>query len=53
MQLADALPHRCTHLVNLDGLPSRRNWPDVPDHERHRLMAGEMQSWLDHQPGRP
>src|SRR5205814_10293014 len=23
MQLAEALPHRCTHLVNLDGLPSR------------------------------
>ena len=43
MQLADALPHRCTHLVNLDGLPSRRNWPDVPDHERRRLMAGELQ----------
>jgi len=48
MQLADALPHRCTHLVNLDGLPSRRNWPDVPDHERRRLMAGELRAWLDH-----
>ena len=51
MQLADGLPHRCTHLVNLDGLPSRRNWPDVPDHERRRLMAGEMQNWLDHHAG--
>jgi pimeloyl-ACP methyl ester carboxylesterase len=51
MQLADGLPHRCTHLVNLDGLPSRRNWPDVPDHERRRLMAGELQSWLDHHAG--
>ncbi len=48
MQLADSSPHRCTHLVNLDGLPSRRNWPDVPDHERRRLMAGELRSWLDH-----
>jgi pimeloyl-ACP methyl ester carboxylesterase len=48
MQLADAMPHRCTHLVNLDGLPSRRNWPDVPDHERRRLMAGELRAWLDH-----
>ncbi|HEX2384495.1 MAG TPA: alpha/beta hydrolase [Acidimicrobiales bacterium] len=48
MQLADALPNRCTHLVNLDGLPSRRNWPDVPDHERRRLMAGELRAWLDH-----
>src|SRR5581483_7811035 len=48
MQLADALPHRCTHLVNLDGLPSRRNWPDVPDHERRRLLASELRAWLDH-----
>jgi pimeloyl-ACP methyl ester carboxylesterase len=48
MQLADALPHRCTHLVNLDGLPSRRSSPDVPDHERRRLMAGELRAWLDH-----
>jgi pimeloyl-ACP methyl ester carboxylesterase len=48
MQLADAMPNRCTHLVNLDGLPSRRNWPDVPDHERRRLLAGELRAWLDH-----
>lgn len=48
MQLAEALPHRCTHLVNLDGLPSRRSWPDVPDHERTRLLAGELRGWLDH-----
>jgi pimeloyl-ACP methyl ester carboxylesterase len=48
MQLADALPNRCSHLVNLDGLPSRRNWPDVPDHERRRVLAGELRTWLDH-----
>lgn len=48
MQLADAMPHRCSHLVNLDGLPSRRNWPDVADHERARLLVGEVRSWLDH-----
>ena len=42
MQMAEAMPHRCTHLVNLDGLPSRRSWPDVPDHERTRLLAGEF-----------
>ena len=48
MQMAEALPHRCTHLVNLDGLPSRRSWPDVPDHERTRLLAGEVRGWLDH-----
>jgi pimeloyl-ACP methyl ester carboxylesterase len=48
MQMAEAMPHRCTHLVNLDGLPSRRSWPDVPDHERTRLLAGELRAWLDH-----
>jgi pimeloyl-ACP methyl ester carboxylesterase len=48
MQLAEAMPHRCTHLVNLDGLPSRRAWPDVPDHERTRLLASEVRAWLDH-----
>jgi pimeloyl-ACP methyl ester carboxylesterase len=48
MQLADALPHRCSHLVNLDGLPSRRSWPDVADHERTRLLAAELRGWLDH-----
>src|ERR671918_1112150 len=34
VQLAASLPHRIRRLVNLDGLPSRRNWPDVPDHQR-------------------
>jgi pimeloyl-ACP methyl ester carboxylesterase len=48
MQLADACPHRCSHLVNLDGLPSKRNWPDVADHERRRLLASELRHWLDH-----
>ncbi|MGH9186278.1 MAG: alpha/beta fold hydrolase [Acidimicrobiales bacterium] len=51
MQLADALPHRCTHLVNLDGLPSKRLWPDVADRERTRLLASELQGWLDHRHG--
>ncbi len=48
MQLADAMPHRCSHLVNLDGLPSRRHWPDVADHERARLVTGELEAWLAH-----
>ncbi len=48
LHLADALPHRVSHLVNLDGLPSQRNAPDVADHERSRLMAGELASWLRH-----
>src|SRR3954454_14425901 len=48
MQLAEAMPHRCSHLVNLDGLPSRRVAPDIPDHERTRLLACELRAWLDH-----
>jgi pimeloyl-ACP methyl ester carboxylesterase len=47
MQAADAMPHRFTRLVNLDGLPSRRNWPDVADHERARLLVTEVRSWLE------
>ncbi|MGQ0432228.1 MAG: alpha/beta fold hydrolase [Microthrixaceae bacterium] len=48
LQLADALPHRVSSLVNLDGLPSRRSFPDVSDHQRTKLMAQELTTWLDH-----
>lgn len=48
LQLADALPHRVSHVINLDGLPSARSWPDVPDHHRTRMLNGELGSWLDH-----
>jgi pimeloyl-ACP methyl ester carboxylesterase len=47
LQLADAMPHRVSHLVNLDGLPSRRSWPDVPDHQRTKMMQTEIGGWLD------
>jgi pimeloyl-ACP methyl ester carboxylesterase len=48
LQLADAVPHRVSHLVNIDGLPSRRSFPDVSDHQRTKLMAKEITGWLDH-----
>ncbi|WP_208028228.1 alpha/beta fold hydrolase [Rhabdothermincola sediminis] len=48
LELADALPHRVSHLVNLDGLPSKNNWPDVSDHERTRMLHDELSGWLDH-----
>jgi pimeloyl-ACP methyl ester carboxylesterase len=48
LELADACPHRVSHLINLDGLPSRHNWPDVSDRERTRMVQGEVQGWLDH-----
>ena len=37
-----------SHLINLDGLPSRRSFPDVSDHQRTKLMADELTAWLDH-----
>jgi pimeloyl-ACP methyl ester carboxylesterase len=48
LQLAVAVPQRVSHVVNLDGLPSRRGWPDLPDHQRTKLMRGELAQWLDH-----
>jgi pimeloyl-ACP methyl ester carboxylesterase len=48
LQLADALPHRVSRLANLDGLPSARSWPDVPDHQRTRMLNSELSGWLDH-----
>lgn len=48
LQLAEACPHRVSHLVNLDGLPSARSWPDVPEHHRARLRQQETRSWLEH-----
>ena len=48
LQLAEAFPHRFTHLVNLDGLPSRQSMPDIAEHERTRMLAKEVGAWLDH-----
>ena len=48
LQLADACPYRVEKLVNLDGLPSSRSWPDVPEHTRTRMLAGDISAWLDH-----
>jgi pimeloyl-ACP methyl ester carboxylesterase len=48
IQLADAQPFRFSHLVNLDGLPNKRPIPDVAEHERSRMMASDLQGWLDH-----
>jgi pimeloyl-ACP methyl ester carboxylesterase len=48
MQLADCQPFRVSHLVNLDGLPSRRPVPDVANHDRTRMLATELAGWLDH-----
>jgi pimeloyl-ACP methyl ester carboxylesterase len=48
LELADALPHRVRALINLDGLPSKNNWPDVSEHERTKMLHTELTGWLDH-----
>lgn len=48
IQLADAQPFRISALVNLDGIPARRPVPDVAEHERTKMLAGEVAGWLDH-----
>ncbi|MEA3019563.1 MAG: hypothetical protein QOI47_1087 [Actinomycetota bacterium] len=49
MQLAEACPHRVSHLVNIDGLPgNKRRMADVPERERTRMLASELASWLEH-----
>jgi pimeloyl-ACP methyl ester carboxylesterase len=47
MQLADACPYRISAMVNIDGMPSKRRMPDVPDHDQSRLLADSIGSWLD------
>ncbi len=51
LDLAEALPHRVSHVVNLDGLPSNRNQPDRSDPARTRLVSSELASWRDHRRG--
>lgn len=48
MQLTEASPYRVSRMVNIDGMPSKRRMPDVPDHDQSRLMATEIGSWLDY-----
>jgi pimeloyl-ACP methyl ester carboxylesterase len=42
------MPHRVSHLVNLDGLPSAHNMPDVSDRERTHMRHVELIDWLDY-----
>lgn len=47
LQLANARPHRISHLINLDGMPTSRNWPDVADHQRTTMLNSEIANRLD------
>lgn len=51
LRLANTWPHRVAKLVNLDGVPSGEGIPDVQDHERTRLLAQEIEGWLDYRRG--
>jgi pimeloyl-ACP methyl ester carboxylesterase len=48
VQLAEALPFRCSHVVNMEGLPSRRAWPELAEHDIPRFLGEEVRGWLDH-----
>lgn len=43
-----ALPHRFTHFVSIDGLPFRSPHPDSAMHERKSMTADIITDWLDH-----
>lgn len=43
-----ALPHRFTHFVAIDGLPFRSPHPDSAMHERKPMTADIITDWLDH-----
>ena len=46
--LAEAQPHRCARLVNIDGLPSPRPRLDLSPEERVRRADQDIAGWLDH-----
>ncbi|MGA1053451.1 MAG: alpha/beta hydrolase, partial [Ilumatobacteraceae bacterium] len=48
INLADAEPFRLGAVVNIDGMPSKRPTPDVAEHERTKMLVGELTGWLDH-----
>jgi pimeloyl-ACP methyl ester carboxylesterase len=51
LEMAHALPHRLTHIINLDGLPSGQPWPDLADHDRTRMLRENIDAWLSHRRG--
>lgn len=44
----DAMPHRISRFVAIDGLPHRRPPPDVAERERTLMLHEEISGWLDH-----
>jgi pimeloyl-ACP methyl ester carboxylesterase len=48
VHIIQALPHRFSKFVAIDGLPFRRPPPDVAERERTLMMREEVTGWLDH-----
>jgi pimeloyl-ACP methyl ester carboxylesterase len=48
VHIIDAMPHRFSRFVAIDGLPSGRSVPDVADRLRSRMFSDEIGGWLDH-----
>ncbi len=48
IHLADSHPFRFRKLVNIDGLPSNRPVRDIAEHDRTKMLVGEVRGWLDH-----
>ena len=48
IQLGDAQPFRIASFVNLDGVPYASIVPDVAEHNRTKMMANDIQGWLEH-----
>jgi pimeloyl-ACP methyl ester carboxylesterase len=48
LHIIQALPHRFSRYVAIDGLPFRRPPPDVAERERTLMLHEEITSWLDH-----
>jgi pimeloyl-ACP methyl ester carboxylesterase len=48
VHIIEAMPHRFTRFVAIDGLPFRRPPPDVAERERTLSMHTEVVRWLDH-----
>ena len=48
LHVIEAMPHRFTRFVAIDGLPFRRPPPDVAERERTLSLHNEVVRWLDH-----
>ena len=46
--LANAMPHRISALVNIEGLPSHGVMSDVSEHEQAKWVRKELDDWLAH-----